>query len=74
MKYLVKITEVLSRDVIVEADSAEDAEDKVEGLYYNQKIILDYSDFEDGSQIIKCKRICTEADNLDDYEVFEEQD
>ena len=68
MKYIVNLTEILSRDVIIEANSVEEAEGAVEQLYYKQKIVLDYNDFEDGSQTIKCKRICTESDNLDDYD------
>ena len=62
MKYLVNIEEILKRDVIIEADSPEDAEEKVEDLYYKQKIILDYSDFEGGSQTIKCIGICSDSE------------
>ena len=58
MKYLVNIEEILSRDVIIEAENGTDAVDKVEELYYNCKIVLDYSDFI-GEPTIKCKRDMT---------------
>lgn len=67
MKYKVNVEEILSRDVIIEADSPEDAEDKVEELYFKQKIVLDYSDFEDGSQTIKCKGVCADTEECTDF-------
>lgn len=45
MKYTVNVKEILSRDVEVEAESAEEAESIVEDMYQNQEIILDYEDF-----------------------------
>lgn len=45
MKYAVRVEETLARTVIVEADSPEDAEDKVYRIYDNEGISLDYDDF-----------------------------
>ena len=45
MKYQVTITETLSRTVSVEAPSAEIAEEHVRGLYRDEEIVLDSSDF-----------------------------
>ena len=47
MKYLVRITETSSRTVIVEADNMQDAERKVNNAYYDEKIVLDYDDFDE---------------------------
>ncbi|MGN0235160.1 MAG: DpnD/PcfM family protein [Paludibacteraceae bacterium] len=57
-RYLVNIEEVLSRDIIVEAESAEEAEYKVEQLYRTCGIVLDAGDFV-GTPTIKCR-----CDNL----------
>lgn len=46
MKYKVNVEELLSRIVEVEADSDEEAEDKVREMYKNEEIILDASDFQ----------------------------
>ena len=54
MKYLIKIEELLSRDVVVEAESVEEAEQKVEQLYSTCKIVLNTDDFV-GTPTIKCK-------------------
>ena len=45
MKYQVEIEEVLRRVVEIEADSADEAENKVLELYRNSKIVLDAGDF-----------------------------
>lgn len=45
MKYKMRVQEVLNRDVDVEANSLDEALDKIEDLYYNtDKIVLDASD------------------------------
>lgn len=46
MKYKVNVEELLSRIVEVEADSDEEAEDKVREMYMNEDIVLDASDFQ----------------------------
>lgn len=46
MKYKVNVEELLSRIVEVEADSDEEAEDKVREMYKNEEIVLDASDFQ----------------------------
>ena len=61
MKYLVNVEEILSRDIIIEAEDETDAEYKVEQLYHQEKIVLDYSDFI-GEPTIKCLRICDDAE------------
>ena len=45
MKIKVEVTEILQRIVEVDADDVKDAIDKVEELYKNEDIILDYSDY-----------------------------
>ena len=45
MKYQVEIEEVLRRVVEIEADSADDAENKVLESYRNAEIVLDAGDF-----------------------------
>ena len=56
MKYLINIEELLSRDVVVEAESVEEAEQKVEQLYSTCKIVLNADDFV-GTPTIKCKSV-----------------
>lgn len=46
MKYKVNVEELLSRIVEVEADSENEAEDKVREMYMNEDIVLDASDFQ----------------------------
>lgn len=67
MKYLVNIEEILSRDVIIDAESETDAVDKVEELYYNCKIVLDYNDFI-GNPTIECKRVCDETEDCTEFD------
>jgi len=55
MKFKAKITEVLSRVIVVEADSKEEALNKVSDMYNSEEIVLDYSDFNDD---VKIEIIC----------------
>ncbi len=55
MKYLVTITETLARDIIINAESKEDAERQVEKLYREEKIVLDYTNFS-GKPLVECKQ------------------
>ncbi|WP_419771379.1 MAG: DpnD/PcfM family protein [Candidatus Marinarcus sp.] len=64
MKIDIKITETLSRIVSVKADSVDEAINKVKDKYNNEKIILDYSDF-DGNVIFE-----ENIDNLDSKKDF----
>lgn len=66
MKFLVNVEEILTRDVIIEAENESEAEDKVEQLYRDCKIVLDYSDFV-GEPAIKCKRTCSEAEECTEF-------
>lgn len=43
-KYYVIVEEILSRTVVVEAECEEEAILKAKDMYYNQKVVLDYSD------------------------------
>ena len=45
MKYVVRVTETLSHTVVVEANSMQDAENKVGKAYDDGQIVLDYDDF-----------------------------
>lgn len=51
MKYIVRVTETLSRTVVVEADNMGDAECKADDAYCNGKIVLDFDDH--GTQAIR---------------------
>ena len=68
MKYLVKVEEILSREIIIEAEDETDAESKVNDLYRKEKIVLDYNDFI-GEPTIKCQRVCAE---IEEYTKFDE--
>ena len=46
MKYVVEITEKLVTHVVVEADSTDEAENKVEQAHIDGKINLDYDDYD----------------------------
>lgn len=46
-KFKVSITETLTREVVVEAENPADAINKVDEMYCNEDIVLDYNDFED---------------------------
>lgn len=47
MKYKVEYTEVLQRTIEIEADSEAEALSIAEEKYYNEEVVLDYSDFID---------------------------
>lgn len=53
MKYIASIVEMLQRDVPVEADSKEEAQDIVEDGWYNGKYVLDSDDFVDVDMYIR---------------------
>ena len=53
MKYIASIVEMLQRDVPVEADSKEEAQDIVEDGWYNGKYVLDSDDFVDVDMYIQ---------------------
>lgn len=66
-KYLVKVEEVLTHNVIVEAEDEADAEYKVEQLYFDEKIVLDYNDF-NGKPTIKCQSVCTDLEKCTEFD------
>ncbi len=55
MQIDIKITEVLSKVVSVDATSVEEAIDIVNEMYREEEIVLDYSDF-DGNVTIEQKQ------------------
>lgn len=69
MKYVVEITEKLVKHVVIEADSAEDAENWVEQAHVDGYINLDYGDY-DGAEF-ECLREADE-DDIRDYENVED--
>ena len=66
MKYVVRVTETLSRTVIVDANDAADAHDKVERAYDSEDIVLDYRDYH-GYEIDAVRVACP-----GDIEMFKE--
>lgn len=49
MKYLIEVTETLQRTILVEAETNDEAIEKVESAYRSENIVLDSSDFIDKS-------------------------
>ena len=49
MEYIVQITELLSHQITIEANSAEEAKQKIQDSYYNDDIELTADDYVDGS-------------------------
>lgn len=64
MKYVVEITETLVKHVIVDAESIEEATDKVSDAHREAKIVLDYDDYEDVD--FECLREA-DKDDVADY-------
>ena len=46
-KYEVKVEEILSRIVKIEAESEKEAEEIARRMYADEEIVLDYNDFDD---------------------------
>lgn len=46
-KYDFNIIETLARVVTIEAETLEEAEEKIRDMYNNEEIVLDSSDFQD---------------------------
>lgn len=63
MKFKIKVTEILSRTITVEADTEEKAIVVVSDMYKNEEIVLDYSDFNGDVIIEKNKNISDERKN-----------
>ena len=57
MKFVMKVTETLSRTVVVDATAQNDALSKVEQAYDNEDIVLDYNDY-DGYDISAVRIAC----------------
>jgi hypothetical protein len=45
MKYRILISETLNKIVEIDAADADEAKNKVEEMYFNEEIVLDYNDF-----------------------------
>lgn len=71
MKFVMKVTEMLSRTVVVDANDQDDAINKVEQAYYNEDIVLDYKDY-DGYDISAVRIACPgDLEWYDELEVKE---
>ena len=57
MKFVIKVTETLSRTLVVDANDQNDAISKVEQAYDNEDIVLDYKDY-DGYDISAVRIAC----------------
>ena len=68
MKCVVKITETLSRTIIIDADSPREAEEKAEQIYNNENIVLDYRDYE-GYEITALRPASKE-----DFELYDDME
>lgn len=53
MKYSVKVKEISYGVVEVEADSAEEAEEKAESIYYDGNVVWDNSDVDYTVELLK---------------------
>ena len=49
MEYIIQITELLSHQITIEAETAEEAKQKIQDSYYNDDIVLTADDYVDGS-------------------------
>jgi len=47
MKFVVVITEILSRQVDIEADSKEEAENRARKMYKDEFVVLDWDDHDE---------------------------
>lgn len=53
MKYIVQISELLTRRLKIESETPEEAVQKVKDNYYNGDIVLEADDYVDGSAQFK---------------------
>lgn len=72
MKYAVAVTETLLRTVVVEASNENEAIDKVQAAYDEEKIVLDYDDY-DGEMEIICNGTISEED-VAYYQILDEEE
>ena len=71
MKFVMKVTEMLARTVIVDANNKDDAISKVEHAYEYGDIVLDYKDY-DGCDISAVRIACPgDLEWYDELEVKE---
>lgn len=49
MKYIVQISELLTRRLVIESETSEEAVQNVKENYYNGDIVLEADDYVDGS-------------------------
>lgn len=49
MKYIVQISELLTKKLVIESETSEEAVQKVEDKYYDGDIVLEADDYVDGS-------------------------
>lgn len=65
MKYVVEITEISVKHVVVDAESSSDAEIIANNAYNNEEIILDYNNYLDTE--FNVLRVADESD-ISEYE------
>lgn len=70
MKYTIQISELLSHSVTVEADTAEEARQKVMVDYYNGDIVLTADDYVDGS--VELEVISEKKETSKDKDIIQE--
>lgn len=68
MKYVVELEEILSRHIIVDAESSKEAINKVETLYENGNICVDDRDY-NGIRLNFCRQATN--DDINRYGVYE---
>lgn len=70
--FSVQISEELSRHIVVEAKDKDEAFDKAEELWYDQKVILDSSNFVDHYTCVKDIVPNEKMKNYDDDDIFDD--
>lgn len=65
-KYLVKVTEVLQRTIVVDAKNEDEAEKIIKQSYQNCDIVLDSNDFQ-GETTIECIGEVNKNDTYNSY-------
>jgi len=69
MKFVVKLTEHLSRQMVIEAQTQEEAINKIEELYANGDIVIDYDDVHGDWDTVAWKAAQTEIECIEEVNV-----
>lgn len=62
-KFIVRVQELLRRDVLVEAENASEAEEKVRDMYANTEIVLTSDDYYGEVDFIIVKGVAANAED-----------